>query len=69
MFELLPGSSICLNAVPTLYRARARPREVEKVGVEEGREVLELYTSFRPETTTYITADKLDQVCHLPVII
>ena len=64
MCELSPGSSICLAAVPALYRAKARSRQVEGgKEVEEGREVLEIYTSFRPETTTYITADKLDQVC------
>ena len=30
--------------------------------VEEGREVLEIYTSFRSDTPTYITVDKLEQV-------
>ena len=61
---------MCFDAIPALYKAKARPREVEKEvlrEVEEGevvevREVLEIYTSFRPETTTYITADELEQV-------
>ena len=63
MFEFPPDSSICLAAVPALYRAKATVRQVERTGMEEGREVLEIYTSFRPETTTFITADKLVQVC------
>ena len=61
MLHIPPGSSVCLAAVPAPYIAR--PRNVEKGWEkEEGREVLEIYTSFRPETTTYITADKLEQV-------
>ena len=62
-FELPPGSSIGLSAVPAQYRAKAMVRQVGRTGIEEGREVLEIYTSFRPETTTFITAVKLDQVC------
>ena len=57
---------LCFHAVPALYKAKARPREVVKE-VKEGvvfveKEVLEIYSSFRPETTTCITANKLEQV-------
>ena len=66
-----PGSSLCFAAVPAMYRAKARLREVDEVEegeVVEEQEVLEIYTSFRPETTTYITADRLEQVCQTAVI-
>ena len=41
--------------------------EVEEGEVVEEKEVLEIYTSFWPETTTYITADKLEQVLQIAV--
>jgi hypothetical protein len=53
-----------------MYRAKARRREVNEVEegeVVEEKEVLEIYTSFWPETTTYITADKLEQVLQTAV--
>ena len=53
-----------------MYRAKARRREVNEVEegeVVEEKEVLEIYTSFWPETTTYITADKLEQVLQITV--
>ena len=60
-----------MAAVPAMYRAKARRKEVN--GVEEGevveeKELLEIYTSFRPETTTYITAEKLEQVLETAVV-
>ena len=40
-----------------MFKARARQRLVE-----EGREMLEIYNSFRPDTSTFITVDQLEQV-------
>ena len=52
-----PGICLGLTAVPAMFKARARQRLVE-----EGREMLEIYNSFRPDTSTFITVDQLEQV-------